>query len=459
VKILTAIFSALVLIAARQPVFSAGSHQVFAHYMVCYATYGETIQGYEREIKEAQATGIDGFILDIGVWNHPIWSYYNRRVELIYRAAELLDNGFQLSFFVEFSDPTNIVNLVETYGNRRNTLRHHGGIVLSAWGMNSVPSMGWVGLDWKNTVLDPLKKAGYSVFFIPHFWPPHAHELPGYADAESILNQDGSFLSGLFLFGAAGVPYQLTQCNSNYTVAVHGAGKTFMASYTPHYWGNQQPGNGRRYFESDGGEGTILQWNSIIQNQPDWVDLVTWNDFNESTYCSPVLNPEQSQYGEGFLATPHRYCHAAYLELSKYYIAWYKTGQEPPIDRDALFYFYRTHPKNAVASDPKDAPVTSFGGDPQDVIYSTVFLTGPAQLEIDSGGNRSTNTLAAGIQSVRTPFMPGPQLFILRRNGAVVLSEQGPPILSLITNYDFFPASGYAYGSLLPPGNLHSAGN
>src|SRR5262245_8291719 len=30
-------------------------HYVFAHYMVCFAAYGETVESYEREIKEAQA--------------------------------------------------------------------------------------------------------------------------------------------------------------------------------------------------------------------------------------------------------------------------------------------------------------------------------------------------------------------------------------------------------------------
>jgi glucan endo-1,3-alpha-glucosidase len=433
-----------IFVAATTP--AALPHYVFAHYMVCYATYGQSVDGYEREIQEAQAAGIDGFVLDMGAWNDPTLKYYDQRVELIYRAAEQLNTGFKLSFFVEFSNPTNIINLVETFAGRTNTLRYQGGIVLSAWGMNNVPTLGWVGLDWTNTVLNPLRDAGYPIFFIPHFWPPNARELPAYSDAQFLLNQDGSFVQGLFLFGAAGQPYQLAQCNSNYTAALHEAGKVFMAGYTPHYWGSAQTSNGRRYYESDGGEGTILQWNSIIRNQPDWVNLVTWNDFNESTYCSPVVDPEQPQYGEGFLATPHRYCHAGYLELARHYIAWYKSGHEPAIGRDALFYFYRTHARNAVASDSSDVPVTWFFGDVPDVIYTTVFLKAPAQLEMNSGGNLSTNTLSAGIQNVRTPFAPGAQTFTVRRHGAVVLSVQGPPVLSRITNYNFFPATGYTYG-------------
>jgi hypothetical protein len=84
------------------------------------------------------------------------------------------------------------------------------------------------------------------------------------------------------------------------------------------------------------------------------------------------------------------------------------------------------------------------------VIFNTVFLTAPAQLVISSGGNLSTNALAAGIQSLRTPFAPGPQSFTLRRNGTNLLYVHGPTILPQITNYDFFPASGYAYGTFPP---------
>src|SRR5215467_1123430 len=46
-----------------------GSHYVFAHYMVAFATYGESVEGYRREIMEAQAANIDGFALNVGAWD------------------------------------------------------------------------------------------------------------------------------------------------------------------------------------------------------------------------------------------------------------------------------------------------------------------------------------------------------------------------------------------------------
>jgi glucan endo-1,3-alpha-glucosidase len=423
------------------PARQTAPHYVFAHYLVCHPTYGANLAGYEREIQEAQAAGIDGFALDEGAYDDPVWFYYNINTALIYRAAEELNTGFKLFFSVDFANTDSIVHMISTYAARTNTFRHDGKVVVSTYAQT--------GLNWLKSVFVPLKRKGISVFFIPYFLPNPVRELPSYQDGVNILNTYSNLLDGLFYWGAAGLPAQLSACNSNYNLAAHQAGKLFMASVAPHYWGCVQLANGRRYYEFHGGEGTISQWQSIIANQPDWVEINTWNDYYESTYISPVGNPGQYEplanpVPSEPLGNPVRYCHSGFLALSQRYIAWYKTGRQPPLTNDELYYFYRTHSTKLVASDTHDTPATHFFGDVADVIYNTVFLTAPAQLEIYSGTNSFTNTLAAGLQQLRTPFSPGPQTFILRRNGMQLRWAQGPPVLSRIKYYDYFPASGLA---------------
>jgi len=417
-------------------------HYVFAHYMVCFATYGQTIDGYKREIQEAQAAGLDGFALNMGAWNNTD-TYYQTNTALMYAAAEQLGTGFKLFFSVDFYDGTNsdAVGMVLSYAQRTNTFRQNGKVVLSTYDGNG---MGWPAIR------SQIATNGVDTFFIPYLLSIPVHELPGYADALSILstNRWANAVDGLFLWAAAGLPDQLVQCNACYREACREQGYPFMASCSPHYWGNGQISLGRRYFESQGGEGTVLQWMSIINTQPDWVEICTWNDFQESTYISPVDDP--GKYSSS-LTSPRRYCHSGYLELAKHFINWYKTGSEPPTERDALYYFYRTHPKDAVASNTNDVPVTTRIGDVEDLIYSTVFLIAPAQLEIQSGPTSTTNLLGAGMTHLRTPFAPGSQNMVLKRSGNVVLSLQGPDILSSIQVYDFFPASGFAYGSVVKP--------
>lgn len=409
--------------------------------MICYPTYGASVQGFERDIQDAQAAGIDGFALDIGAYDDPAQAYYNANVAYMYSAAEALGTGFKLFFSIDLmTNTTAIVQAISTYANRANTFHQGTNVVVSTYLDN--------GIDWQNGVFAPLSQMGISVCFVPDFPSSLPTWDTSYQDATNILETYSNMLSGLFWFGAGELPSQLASCNSNYTAAVHQAGKIFMASATPAYWGCNQPQNGRRYFEFDGGEGTVTQWQSIIASQPDWVDITTWNDFGESTYVSPVGNPALS---EPQIATPIRYCHSGYLDLTKRYIAWYKTGVPPVINQDALYYFYRIHSTNLVAA--TDIPVTEFYGDVSNVVYNTLFLTAPAQLQVVSGTNSATYSLGAGLQQVRTPFAPGVQSFTVNRNGYPVCTLQGPSILSAITNYDYFTASGYVYG-LQPPTNL-----
>ncbi|MBC8096194.1 MAG: hypothetical protein H7Y43_10305 [Akkermansiaceae bacterium] len=424
-----------------------GPRLVFAHYMVCFATYGETVDAYKREINEAQAAGIDGFALNIGAWDD-IQSYYKKRVALMYDAAEQLGTGFKLFFSVDFGEPTNVVQMVKAYGNRAASLRHNGEIVLSAYGWNDVPSKGWPGMDWTHAIIGKLEQDGLPIFFIPYFFSDPVRELPSYASGASILLKYGSLLDGIFWWGAAGLPPELVQSNDNYRRAARDAGKLFMASVAPAYWGHKQPGLGRRYYEFDGGEGMVLQWLALITNRPDWIEINTWNDFNESTYVAPVEDAG-AYFAE--LKTPQRSPHAGYLELSKRYIQWFKTGTEPAIDRDELFYFYRPHPKDAVATDTNDFPVGWRTGDVQDTLHLTAYLIAPAELQIVSGTNSAFRALPAGMSHVRVPFVAGSQHFTLRRATYTVLTAEGPAISSKIVNYNFFPVSGFARSSNARP--------
>jgi hypothetical protein len=112
-------------------------------------------------------------------------------------------------------------------------------------------------------------------------------------------------------------------------------------------------------------------------------------------------------------------------------------------EKDGLFWFYRFHPKDAVAE--KDRPVKSLHRDVQDVLYVTVMTTAPAELYVTSGGRESAHPLGAGIQHLRIPFSCGAQHFALYRDGRSIISGDGEPIVNRIQRYDFFPTSGFAY--------------
>jgi glucan endo-1,3-alpha-glucosidase len=418
-------------------------HYVFAHYMVCFAAQGERVDDYKREIREAQAAGIDGFALNCGAWhNEP---HYPRRTKAIYQAAQELETGFKLFFSVDFAGlkrhppgefESYVLDMVRTYGHHPNQLKVDGRTVVSTFA-------GEQGIDWRRDILAPLKATGHDVFLVPFFYPrPRVTELPDEATVREHYRKWADRVDGMFYFGGAGTAQQLADSNAAYARVLHEAGKVCMCSFTPMYWGAAQPG--RRYYETCGGEGVELQWKSILREQPDWVEIVTWNDFNESYIC-PVIAPGQSDGTRPTKRIPDclksRSSHAGYLELSRYYMEWYRSGRQPPL-KDALFWFYRVHPKDAVAAD--DRPVKSLHGDVQDVLYVSAMMTAPAELHVTSGGVKSIRPLQAGIQHLRIPFTCGPQHFSVCRSGKEIIAGDGDPITDRIDRYDFFPTSGFA---------------
>jgi glucan endo-1,3-alpha-glucosidase len=150
---------------------------------------------------------------------------------------------------------------------------------------------------------------------------------------------------------------------------------------------------------------------AINVSLPDWVEIITWNDFIEGTYVSPIDDPNKYQYAN-FLVTTGvptstlGYFHSHYgaTDLLPFFIHWYKTGTQPPITRDAIYYAYRTQQASYDAGTP---PVANKYGPVADVIYITSNLTAPATLKVNSGGQSTLINLPAGSTDTQTPFVPG----------------------------------------------------
>ena len=157
---------------------AAATHFVFAHYMVCNPTYGASVQGFEHDIQDAQAAGIDGFALDLGAYNDPNQSYYNVNVAYMYAAAEALGTGFKLFFSVRIYKYRQYCAVDQHL--RRPPQYVHG---RDQRGLSTLSN----GVDWENGVFAPLSQSGISVFFVPFFCPTPPKELPTYSQGVDLL--------------------------------------------------------------------------------------------------------------------------------------------------------------------------------------------------------------------------------------------------------------------------------
>lgn len=394
---------------------------VFAHYLVCCPTAGRaaSIDDYIAEIKLAQSKGIDGFALNNGGWekNEPD---YKVRTRLIYEAARRLNSGFKLFISADGRALEELDDILNTVRNHPNQFMYRGAPVLSTYSAGRAS-----GLE-VSKLADRAKELG--AFFVPYFFPrPIAREVPLLSDMKGI-SDTVSNLDGFFYFGAAGTGDQIANANLMAAKFWKSKGKIFMASVTPFYFGQER---NFRIFETAGFEGMTAEWRAAIDANADWVQIVTWNDWRESTYVSPFPLKSPS---DGRLPDERLLSHSAYLDASRYFIDWFKSGVEPAVTRDQLYYFYRLSPKSipvAVSLD-RDLGVGFPRGIEavEDNVYVTVFLKQPATVIIKSGGSQKSFSVAAGMHNLSFPFSIGPQSFSVLRKGEVVIEKIGEKEIS-----------------------------
>ncbi len=397
--------------------------RVFAHYMVCCPTAGggATVADYKNEIQAAQARGLDGFALNCGGWDKGDGSIYKSRCVQIYEAARQMGTGFALFISMDYCcgnglDETR--DAIETFRNHPNQFTIGGKPVLSTFGGESRdPRTG----QEKIALVHRL-----GGFFVPYFFPKTYAEHPSPSDIAQIVS-DYADLDGYFYFGAVGDGDSISQANRRLAQAWHGAGKVFMADVAPYYR------SFGRLNETRGFTSMAQEWEGAIRDGANWVEITTWNDWNEKTYVAPFGSPSETKiwHGNDPGIGAINYSHVAYLDAGRYYIDWFKKGKPPEITQDRLFYFYRTEPKAAAGKQLAPGEIqrglkTISGADAlEDNVYVTCFLTKPARLTIHSGDTSRAFIVPAGVQHITLPFSLGSQRFTLTRNGRVVLQKTG----------------------------------
>ncbi len=450
---------------------------VFAHYMLTNQDYlaedgtnqEAKIAAYGREIRQAQALGIDGFALNAGGWLRE--PHYIRYAGEMFEAALRLHSGFKLMFSADFccgNTAADAEDMMRRFaGNPRYRdvyFRQDGRFVLTTFAGDKLGVDGWrqiredllTGAHPSTApepsalpqVSAPPANAPLPIFLVPaFFW---GGELPQRSAIQQGFDQWRSVIDGSFYWGIAGVPGSgdaLDQIPSSdaYASVVHAGGKLYMAPVCLQFWGS----NANRYYEYSGGEGLRRMWMDAMEvAHPQWVEIITWNDFVEGSYISPIDDP--NRYGKaadvGAAGVPpgtlgHFHSHAGAAALMRFYIEWYKTGREPAIRQDAVYWFYRTQSASDDAGAP---PVAHKYGPVADRIYVTANLLAPATLRVRIGSAATSVELPAGSTDVSVPFVPGgtPE-FTLLRGRQVLLQGSGRDAIQAHPAYnDYYDSTG-----------------
>lgn len=419
-----------------QPLPPSDAPRVFAHWHVPVQPVN-TLEAYRAEVRKAKAMGLDGFAYNVtpGLTN---WTNtYRAQIDMLYQAASEAGD-FYLFPSVDMccSNDRIWIDTVMLYRyDDPVRLRVDGLPVGQTWlGNNQVPS--GTGSDsvagWK-MLLDNYTAQGKPIYFIPFFVPD------GETTQQSVNEMYDRFpyTDGLYNYAAFAEgddPLGGVVHNTYYDVAADVRGRDAMAGAAPAFNRHSDTGQfGNRILGDFEGFHTWLEeWKGIVQEQPRFVEIITWNDYLEGSYIGgryPGQLPSSSAGND--------LGHAAYRKLAEYYIEWYKTGTKPTIMNDTIAIAHRLHSENAVASgDPLPKPTG--WENVEDNLYGAVILKEPAQIRLESGDTSQTFDVAAGVHEVSMPFAEGTQRIVLLRNSQTrLVATSSKPINNDISTYNF----------------------
>jgi hypothetical protein len=348
----------------------------------------------EAEIREAMARGINGFAFDVMSVAEVTGS--NSPLQRLLAAALAVDSRFKIMVMPDMTtlrgNTSALVQIIASVASSPTAYRlSDGRLVSSAFD---------AGLDspaWWTSVLSQLKAKGINVAFVPVFL-----SWQGSIEAFAPISY------GISAWGTAtAASASVMQADPDIVQSAYG--KMFMMpinlqQYRPKNFTYWEAGNSASFRNS---------WMSAINGDADWVQLVTWNDFSESSQISPYTD-----------ATLRRDIGTGYYDMNAFFATWFLTGQKPAITHDVLYYFYRREPSTAAG--PAQSQLNKIvTGTAENHIELVAFLTAPGTLKITIGGKTYTQSAPAGITSFKIPTQPGVPLFALSRSGTDVFSFVG----------------------------------
>jgi hypothetical protein len=349
----------------------------------------------ENEVRLAIARGITGFTIDVMSVKEA--TNVDSHLHLLLSAAQAVDPRFKIVVMPDISalksDADAVVQIVASVASSPAAYRlGDGRLVVTAFNASLNPPQWWA------SVISQLKSRGINIAFVPTFlgWG-------GQASAFSAISHgfgEWGTATAIVSDNMKGAP---TAAHTNY-------GKIFMMPVDP----QQYRPKGSTYWEASNSATFRNAWMSAINGNADWVQLVTWSDFSESSQIEPYTD-----------ATLQRTIGTGFYDLNAYYATWFLLGNPPPITHDVLYYFYRREPTSA-AGPAQSMPNRITNSKAEDRIELLAFLTAPGVLKISIGGQSYVQSAPAGVTSFKVASQPGFPVFSVSRNGSEEFSFQGP---------------------------------
>jgi hypothetical protein len=361
------------------------------------------LQDMRTEVQRATGAGLDGFTYDMLNLTGVHWD----RLILMMQAAVDVDPNFKIMLMPDgnssaTADPVTLANsiLQLASGPTGSSLYRlpDGRLVISPFKPEGEAVNGDKGVAFWKKVITTLESNGETVAFVPCF-----------------LNYSANVAAyNPFSYGFSNWGNRSVATNSTLSGSINDAHNTYGKIWMQPVSLQDSRPNQSIYDEADNTENFRTTWDAAINNGADWVQIPTWNDYSENTQIAPSMNIGWSP-----------------LDLTSYYLSWYKTGVQPQIKRDVVYLSHRIQPFAAkpTGTQTKFMALRPGSSPARDTVEALSFLTAPANVTVKVGDYTETYAAPAGEYAKTFPLNTGEVSATIVRSDASSLTVTSPALV------------------------------
>ncbi|KAF9874560.1 glycosyl hydrolase family 71 [Colletotrichum karsti] len=402
---------------------------VIAHFMLIN-TKNYTMSDFEDDFKLAKDAHIDAFALNMGMTD----PHTPEALEVAFTAAKKV--GFHLLFSFDYKGGEHggaawpketILDMADKYFKREEYLKYGGKPVASTF-EGTENAEDWIELKQKT-----------NAFFIPD-WSSVA--------PEEALTLAGGVADGLFSWNAWPVGDQNMNTKSDAAYKWALKGKPYMMPVSPWFYTNL-PGYKKNWVWR-GDDLWYDRWAQVLDIKPEFVQIISWNDYGESHHIGPVRSNalEAFQVGEAPFNYALDHPHDGWRHFLPYLIDTYKGAIAADIKQEGLMAWYRGSPALACAdggtvgnSESQSQRTFAVSHVVQDKIFFSALLTSWADVTVTVNGKTqkanwtSTPDDYKGVFHGSVPFVGGGDVeIIMYKYSTEIARIQGKKILTDCVN-------------------------
>jgi hypothetical protein len=334
---------------------------------------GWFVEDMRTEVRNARSAGIDGFTVDMLNLTGMHWD----RLNSLLTAASQVDPNFDIVLMPD-STMRSVVADPNVLADKIASIASHPSVAHLADGRLVVAPFApeRVGVEFWNTFISRMRTSwGIEVALVPTF-VNYGSNVAAFAPISYMLSS----------FGARNP--QANRGVSQQGADAHARGKPWMQ---PVSLQDNRPKSGV-FDEAHNSETLRTTWQAAIDLDAEWVNIVTWNDYGEHTHFAPSVNTGWSP-----------------LDISSYYLTWFKTGAPPRIVRDAAYVSHRVQFASALPSSGHSILMRprALSTTPRDAVEVLTFLTAPARITATVGSQVTSWVAPAGIAVRTVPLQTG----------------------------------------------------